>query len=224
MTDEEKEPEPTKSEPNSDFRPWRVALVIFLGLIAALTALLELELISADGASIWLEDSRDAFGGWITEFAQRLVVDPMKIGLAMLFGAAAIYAALQALGLAADARASGSPVRDFLSRASGRRQIGDRAAYRRQAAEWGAHQLLAPLRLGLTAFPMLGFLGTVIGLSGAIQELPAAVSDKGKLGGVLDNLHVAFDTTLIGLLGAIFCLIALRLLESAIETQRRNLS
>lgn len=73
-----------------------------------------------------------------------------------------------------------------------------------------------PLRLGLTAFPMLGFLGTVIGLSGAIEKLPGAIGNPDALAPVLSELHVAFDTTLLGLIGALTCLIGAKIVEQSL--------
>jgi biopolymer transport protein ExbB/TolQ len=82
----------------------------------------------------------------------------------------------------------------------------------------------APLLLGISAFPILGFLGTVVGLSGAIENLPDAIDDKTKLGAVMDDLHVAFDTTLLGLVGAFACVIAASLLADQAETLGRRVS
>lgn len=79
-----------------------------------------------------------------------------------------------------------------------------------------------PLRLGLTAFPMLGFLGTVVGLSGAIESLPGAIGNPDALQPVLSELHVAFDTTLLGLIGALICLIGAKAIDQAWERLSRR--
>lgn len=79
-----------------------------------------------------------------------------------------------------------------------------------------------PLRLGLTAFPMLGFLGTVVGLSGAIESLPGAIGNPDALQPVLSELHVAFDTTLLGLIGALICLIGAKAIDQAWDRLSRR--
>lgn len=64
-----------------------------------------------------------------------------------------------------------------------------------------------PLEFGISVLPMLGFIGTVYGISGAIQELGNSflkaggkinMADK-AMESVFVNLSVAFDTTLIAL-------------------------
>ncbi|SMX29482.1 MotA/TolQ/ExbB proton channel family protein [Pelagimonas phthalicica] len=78
-------------------------------------------------------------------------------------------------------------------------------------------ELAVPLSFGLSAFPMLGFLGTVVGLSGAIEALPGAIGNPDALQPVLSNLHVAFDTTLIGLAGALVCLVGSKVIEATFD-------
>jgi MotA/TolQ/ExbB proton channel family protein len=68
----------------------------------------------------------------------------------------------------------------------------------------GREIVFGPLRLALWLFPVLGFLGTVIGVSAAIEKLPNAMKERGtQLSGVINELHFAFDTTFIGLVAAI---------------------
>jgi hypothetical protein len=75
----------------------------------------------------------------------------------------------------------------------------------------GRETLLAPIKIGFWLFPSLGFLGTVIGISKAIQKLPEALpSPSGgpprrpeSLNDVFSGLHFAFDTTFLGLVAAI---------------------
>ena len=55
----------------------------------------------------------------------------------------------------------------------------------------------------LTSF---GFLGTIIGISQAVSGLEAAMM-AGEPGGLIDGLSTAFDTTFLGLTGAIFVMI-----------------
>ncbi|CAM9998475.1 unnamed protein product [Chrysoparadoxa australica] len=69
---------------------------------------------------------------------------------------------------------------------------------------------------------MLGFLGTVVGLSGAIESLPGAIGNPDALQPVLSELHVAFDTTLLGLIGALICLIGAKAIDQAWERLSRR--
>lgn len=68
----------------------------------------------------------------------------------------------------------------------------------------GREMVFSPLKLGLWLFPVLGFLGTIIGISAAIEQLPEAMKERGtQISGVVNELHFAFDTTFIGLIAAI---------------------
>jgi biopolymer transport protein ExbB/TolQ len=85
---------------------------------------------------------------------------------------------------------------------------GDRAVIERvdsliARAEAVEHARLVPLAFVVWALPILGFLGTVIGVSAAIKPLSILV--EGKSGAsvaqqILGHLLYAFDTTLTGLL------------------------
>jgi biopolymer transport protein ExbB/TolQ len=65
----------------------------------------------------------------------------------------------------------------------------------------------AMLKVLIWAIPILGFIGTVIGISAAVNRFTEAVQAaediarvKAALGGVTHGLAVAFDTTLLGLI------------------------
>lgn len=60
-----------------------------------------------------------------------------------------------------------------------------------------------PLSFGIWLMPLLGFIGTIIGISGAIAELPKIRHQEDDLSSVLGNLYIAFDTTFLGLVCAI---------------------
>ncbi|MEW7009989.1 MotA/TolQ/ExbB proton channel family protein [Lentilitoribacter sp. EG35] len=65
-----------------------------------------------------------------------------------------------------------------------------------------------PISTVLWLFPMLGFLGTVYGLSGAVADLSTISNTTGgltaeKIAPVFRNLDVAFDTTIQGIISAI---------------------
>jgi hypothetical protein len=62
---------------------------------------------------------------------------------------------------------------------------------------------MAPLSFGIWLMPLLGFIGTIIGISGAIAELPKIRNQEDNLSSVLGNLYIAFDTTFLGLICAI---------------------
>jgi MotA/TolQ/ExbB proton channel family len=81
--------------------------------------------------------------------------------------------------------------------------------------DYGKDALATPLKFFLWAFPMLGFLGTAIGLSDAIRHLPAAMASQKPedLGQVLGDLAFKFDTTIIGIVSAIFVMILIQLYD-----------
>jgi len=68
---------------------------------------------------------------------------------------------------------------------------------------------MAPLSFGIWLMPLLGFIGTIIGISGAIAELPKIRNQEDDLSSVLGNLYIAFDTTFLGLTCAIFLAVIL---------------
>ena len=188
------------------FRPWRIFLALLLG--AALALYLAIEAGQAPFASLalWADAEGGVLGPYLQGLLSRAATNPIAIGMAILIAVILAYAALQSLGMLVGSAGSGGAA--FLRCLAGRPgSVTDAEAYRNALADHGQDQLNSPIRLGLTAFPMVGFLGTVIGLSGAIRDLPAAVQDKAKLPPVLDNLYVAFDTTALGLIGAILCLV-----------------
>src|SRR5262249_38908403 len=90
------------------------------------------------------------------------------------------------------------------------------------AAMAGFHQASRRFVKGLvTLLPLLGFLGTVIGLSIALAELPRGVGGgRGAfdIGGSLAGLAIKFETTLLGLLGGMIASLAIAVLEKA-ETE-----
>src|SRR5262245_27212177 len=73
------------------------------------------------------------------------------------------------------------------------------------------------VRALLTFLPLLGFLGTVIGLAVAISELPhVATEGAGQaldMSASLAGLAVKFETTLLGLIGSMISSLSLNFLE-----------
>jgi len=81
---------------------------------------------------------------------------------------------------------------------------------------------IAVLHFGIWALPLLGFIGTVLGISQAVTGLKpligkAAVEQGENLGDsmqtVIAGLHTAFDTTFLALCLVIVCMLLLELLK-----------
>ena len=69
---------------------------------------------------------------------------------------------------------------------------------------------LEPVRFLIWLIPTLGFLGTIVGMSFAIQELAASEDlladlEEGLLSNVMTNLGTAFYTTILGLIMNAVC-------------------
>ena len=70
-----------------------------------------------------------------------------------------------------------------------------------------------PLSYVVLLLPLMGFAGTVYGVSESISALRPLATDgsaalSSAMGGVLDGLHTAFDTTLLGIvLGVVVALL-----------------
>lgn len=72
------------------------------------------------------------------------------------------------------------------------------------ADRFDAHRMvkIAPITYSIWVLPLMGFIGTVIGISGAIGDLGNVFAEAGRgeaLTGVLAYLRYAFDTTFVGL-------------------------
>ena len=91
------------------------------------------------------------------------------------------------------------------------------------------------LRSLIPLLPLLGFLGTVVGLTTALNDLPRGLAAGGApdISASLSGLAIKFETTLLGLLGSMIAIAALNILEkkeaelivafqSAAETAGRN--
>lgn len=188
---------------------------------------------SASGIILRLADIlRKQDMNWLAGFTSRLAADGMTQGMVSAMLVLAIYALLQLAGAFADRRLArhaanasapgraGGMFLKFLSTITGRPGrfpsvfLSDPAS-RELHFDYGRHVLLTPLRLGLWAFPVVGFLGTVIGISGAVAHLPQVLEDNAKLNQLLSNLHVAFDTTFTGLTASLAIMAFLFLLDTA---------
>jgi hypothetical protein len=200
--------------------------MILLMIALPLAVTYDLELGGAEAVAVAASDMGAEDGEWGAAFIQRMALSPFK--LALFFGAMAalVFAALQLVATTIESRLGnsdrpGARAR-FVLRLSGRGGFEPIADYLDASLRFGTDTLLSPLRMGVTVFPMLGFIGTVVGLSMAIQNLPAAVADKSKLQPVLDDLYLAFDTTFLGLIGALVCIVGVRLVEAELDRHRHQ--
>ena len=188
------------------FRPWRTFFALALCAALALYIAIEAGQAPLVTLALWVDADGATMGPYLQGLLSRASTNPIAIVMAILTAVILAYATLQLLGMLVGS--GGSRGAAFMRRLAGRPgPVADAEAYSIALADHGQDRLNSPIRLGLSAFPMIGFLGTVIGLSGAIRDLPAAVQDNAKLPTVLDNLYVAFDTTALGLIGAIVCLV-----------------
>ena len=181
-------------------------------------------------------------GEALNPWFDRFLGNAFSAAIAAVFLAAVLYAALQSLGVAVDRarlRLLDVPPRttssSWLALLSGRSFFpgivaddrettihGDSyAAEERYGLTRGRYvdQGLAPLRFIVWVLPMLGFIGTVVGISGSITGLESVIGSDG--GGqaaaglitVLEGLRFAFDTTLLGLGTVIPVMALLTILE-----------
>ena len=85
----------------------------------------------------------------------------------------------------------------------------------------------ALLKVFLWAIPILGFIGTVLGLSQAIGGIDLSVMDvekiMGSMGGVTSGLGTAFDTTLLGLVLAMILNFPMNTLSKAEDDNLNNI-
>ena len=167
-------------------------------------------------------------GETLRPIIERYLDNGFSQAILILFLAACIYCLLQMIGIAVDRSRLRSMGRaeSPRSRASRLALLAGRPAeavwvgpvpgdlhdladryclQRRHSAELG----MLPLRFAIWALPLLGFIGTVVGVARSIGglEVVIAAGPGGQptegLMTVLDGLQFAFDTTLLGLLAVI---------------------
>ncbi|MBT9288729.1 MotA/TolQ/ExbB proton channel family protein [Prosthecodimorpha staleyi] len=85
------------------------------------------------------------------------------------------------------------------------------------AAQDGFHRAARQFARGLVPFlPLLGFLGTVVGLAAAMAELPQGLGAGGggaDIAASLAGLAIKFETTLLGLIGSIVASLLIAVME-----------
>ena len=208
------------------FNQWQPLVVVIAIQVVIVVALYEL---GFGGPELWgralAEWAQPRIGDWAAEFSMRVFADLMRFAMLIWIISVAIVGILQIATLTSDRKlietgaAKIGPSGRVLRAMGGRSRVPDTArSYLDQSREFGADFCLGTLRFGVAAFPMVGFIGTIVGLSGAIKNLPQAIGNPELLQPVLDDLNVAFDTTLLGLCGAILSLLLLRIGEGIVDT------
>ena len=94
---------------------------------------------------------------------------------------------------------------DFIQRNNSAEHIDDELKYLAEADSEKQYDRFALVRILIWATPMLGFLGTVLGISQALGSLEVGAENdfSQMLGGLRESLYVAFDTTALALTFAI---------------------
>jgi hypothetical protein len=139
----------------------------------------------------------------------RYVADPFSRAILCAGLAAGLYGMLQLWGIRIDRGGAGGFVRwatgrdgAFILSDVGRILRSDRAAHVADVWEAERARRALPLSYAIWLLPLLGFIGTVIGISSAIGQLGQVFADTNReaaLVEVLSALRFAFDTTFVGL-------------------------
>jgi biopolymer transport protein ExbB/TolQ len=113
----------------------------------------------------------------------------------------------------------------FVQRQGDAAELNDELKYLADMDSTRQHDSFALVRIITWATPMLGFLGTVIGITQALGDLDAnqlATDIQGAMDGLLSGLYVAFDTTALALSLSIvlmFVMFAIDRLETQLLAQ-----
>lgn len=162
-------------------------------------------------------------------FVERFFGNGFSRAILIVFLTAALYGVLQLIGIAVDRSRmqllwlpGGEARASWFALIAGRpfRPCGDVTALWTDGSEGGRHEMadryavqrhrhadlgLLPIRFAVWVLPLLGFIGTVVGIAQSIDGLEAVIAPGA--GGqsaegfatVLGGLRFAFDTTLLGL-------------------------
>ena len=104
----------------------------------------------------------------------------------------------------------------FVHRQGDAGQLNDELKYLADLDAARQHDSFALVRILIWATPMLGFLGTVIGITQALGDLDAqqlATDIQGAMDGLLSGLYVAFDTTALALSLSIILMFVMFLID-----------
>lgn len=170
---------------------------------------------------------------WFAGILVRVALDPYSQSMIAFFLALVFYSVFQVFGADVDEKhLNGIQAHPFLRFLSGRADVFPMPGGKRSLNhEIQIEQLslnLAPLQFGIWVMPLLGFIGTVLGISNSIggleQMLPSGEGGGARAGDsirtVLTGLRFKFNTTFVGLclvVPLMLCLISVR------TVGRRNL-
>ena len=223
------EPEPGKQAPSqvafatfaraSTRRHVTAPLILAAAFAVALVASLLTLAMRMDGET----------GAALQPFVERFFGNGFSRTILVVFLTAALYGVLQLIGIAVDRNRSrllglpGDEVRaSWLALIAGRpfRPCSDATAPWTAGSESDRHEMadryavqrqrhvelgLLPIRFSVWVLPLLGFIGTVVGIAQSINGLEAVIAPGAGgqsaegLVTVLGGLRFAFDTTLLGL-------------------------
>jgi len=210
------------------YRPARALMTIALAIGCLLALAWDRKWLTSAQLFGWLSDRLGMAGfDWSASLVSRLAGDMLTLSMVIAMIIFALYGLGQGMGARGDRRslvdgrgepsafsqllAGRSPkLTTVLSAGADRKLFEAHFSYGRQC-------LMSPLRFAQWGFPVVGFIGTVIGVSDAVRQLPKAIRggriEESSLNGVLDGLHVAFDTTFIGLVAAVLVTLAIYVLD-----------
>jgi len=154
----------------------------------------------------------------------QLLSNGFCVAIISVFSGGLLFALLQYIGLQVD---SGTLINNLFRFLSGRSMVtshmldsnsgmtGDRAL---EVLMLRRQREFLPLQYVIWVLPMLGFIGTVWGITHSIAGLTGLVGGQGggseNVESVLSGLQFAFDTTLLGLVGAVPMMLSLAALRS----------
>jgi len=167
-----------------------------------ISALMAAVIVAAAGILVPFPEEGETAG-----FLPRLILNPFVLAIGYVGITAIFYGVIQIWASASDG--AQSTVLGWLSGQGGGRQ---KAPFAADASlqtglfieRWQvlSDRRSAPLSYAIWVLPLLGFIGTVIGISEAIGDLGTVFSDGDRqeaLESVLGALRYAFDTTFAGL-------------------------
>lgn len=103
----------------------------------------------------------------------------------------------------------------FIGRSGSTEHLEQELKYESESALERQHQQLSFVKILIWATPMLGFLGTVIGISQALGQLDVGPDNnlQAMMGNLQSNLYVAFDTTALALMLSMVMMFAMFFVE-----------
>lgn len=161
-------------------------------------------------ASRFLEIAPTAEEHWFTGILVRVALDPYTQCMIWIFLTLSLYSLFQAIGTGVDrARLLGGKGSGLASFVAGRFDAAPfdptAPSLMHEVAEEQLSLNLAPVQFGIWIMPLLGFIGTVLGISSAIggleQMLPngSGMQAEDSIRTVMSGLRFKFNTTFVGL-------------------------